>query len=427
MQHFDNDMDELFREAAENYPLRVSGADWSKVQSALSEEEGHAADDNRKNRRWAWMLTLLLIPFICTMVNRQQPAYDDPAAGETKAAAINPLPKLSFAAPFTVTVPLTTPADLYNAGVQQPVAAAVVRKQVYLPAIIILQRFNNSMRELERIAEKGKAKIAVTVPETGIEENAEENTSPAISNIDIASPADKPDPNEKPVPADAREKVKEKQDEQQDVSTTPAQKKKQRPPAKLYVSLLGGMSASKVKDGRFESPGVSAGLSAGYNISKHFAIEAGVLYTKKNYRTDYQYFDNSKTQWPAIRIIRSVDGSCEMIELPVTLRYNFNPVARHQFFAAAGISSYLMKKEDYEYKFTTPNNPVQREMYKTYPNTGNNYFAVLQLSGGWQREMGGIGAVRVQPYYNLPLKGIGIGKLPVSGLGLQLGLSIGLR
>ena len=40
MQYVNDDMDELFRKAAKDYPLDTSGSDWSKVAAALQ----HAAD-----------------------------------------------------------------------------------------------------------------------------------------------------------------------------------------------------------------------------------------------------------------------------------------------------------------------------------------------------------------------------------------------
>ena len=64
MQYVNDDMDELFREAAEKYPLDTSGADWDSVQK-LMPADGSAAvivPDKRANKKRYWLLLLLLIP-----------------------------------------------------------------------------------------------------------------------------------------------------------------------------------------------------------------------------------------------------------------------------------------------------------------------------------------------------------------------------
>ena len=69
MQDLNYDMDELFRQAGEHYPLKVDGANWSKVQNALSNKD--AEPPLKENAPWHRLLYLLFfIPFvfICNQV-----------------------------------------------------------------------------------------------------------------------------------------------------------------------------------------------------------------------------------------------------------------------------------------------------------------------------------------------------------------------
>lgn len=69
MQFQNNDMDDLLRRAAEDYPLDTSGADWNKVLNALQDDENKeaAAVPVRKTsrRRFLWLLLLLPLGFVC--------------------------------------------------------------------------------------------------------------------------------------------------------------------------------------------------------------------------------------------------------------------------------------------------------------------------------------------------------------------------
>src|SRR5215204_1792576 len=67
MQYVNDDMDELFRRAAENYPLDTKGANWDKVLSALQDQNINTAIPEKKknNGRFLWLLLLLPLGLIC--------------------------------------------------------------------------------------------------------------------------------------------------------------------------------------------------------------------------------------------------------------------------------------------------------------------------------------------------------------------------
>src|SRR5689334_19464578 len=59
MQYVNDDMDELFRRAAENYPLDTTGADWNKVMAAM--QTPGEVQERSKKRRFLWLF--MLVPF----------------------------------------------------------------------------------------------------------------------------------------------------------------------------------------------------------------------------------------------------------------------------------------------------------------------------------------------------------------------------
>jgi hypothetical protein len=49
------------------------------------------------------------------------------------------------------------------------------------------------------------------------------------------------------------------------------------------------------------------------------------------------------------------------------------------------------------------------------------------LSGGYERAIGEKTKIRIEPYVNIPLQGVGTGSLPISSVGFYLGISHSFR
>src|SRR5580658_4978719 len=69
MPHINDDIDDLLRNAAENYPLKISGADWESVAGRIPEAEDvkknapvFALPFSQTNKRYRYLLLLLLLP-----------------------------------------------------------------------------------------------------------------------------------------------------------------------------------------------------------------------------------------------------------------------------------------------------------------------------------------------------------------------------
>ena len=65
MRDINDDMDDLFRRAADKYPLNTNSSDWNKVQSAMQLSEKEVQVKSKKNyRRFLWLLLLLPFAFV---------------------------------------------------------------------------------------------------------------------------------------------------------------------------------------------------------------------------------------------------------------------------------------------------------------------------------------------------------------------------
>ena len=52
----------------------------------------------------------------------------------------------------------------------------------------------------------------------------------------------------------------------------------------------------------------------------------------------------------------------------------------------------------------------------TYYNSTNNILSILQISGGYEHQLGEKTNIWIEPYVKIPLRGIGIGNMPISSM-----------
>lgn len=170
--------------------------------------------------------------------------------------------------------------------------------------------------------------------------------------------------------------------------------------------------------------GFSAGLGFSVGITKRISLQTGLRYSAKDYAADsYAYqFSNPKVK----DLISKVDASCAVLEIPLQASYTFWEDAKKSIDVNVGVSSYLMLKEDYTYRYTTGSGIEDR--FQEYRNKNQHYFGVADLSATYyiklRKEKLRLG---LEPYIKIPLTGVGEGRvnLKSSGLSLKLRYDLG--
>jgi hypothetical protein len=224
--------------------------------------------------------------------------------------------------------------------------------------------------------------------------------------------------------SDTTHVINKKSDSQNDLVADNKKSKQKKPgswKSRLSYSLVAGPDVSTVKLQRTSKTGFSLGLMLGYKISSKLSVEAGVLWDRKNYYTNGKYMDTSRLKLPAHSKVLDAEGYCNMIEIPVNARYAFITRPNHSWFFSAGLSSYLMQEEDYTLNYERYNQPYVKDY--GYMNSTKDWFSIMNLSVGYQRSLGRNTRLGIAPYVKLPLRGVGIGKLPVSSTGIYLSVS----
>lgn len=170
-------------------------------------------------------------------------------------------------------------------------------------------------------------------------------------------------------------------------------------------------------------PVFGAGIS--YAINQKFSIRSGFYVTRKTYIADpSDYHPSTAGFWDYYPHLDFIDANCKIYEVPIIINYVFNITPSQQWFASAGVSSYFMKSEDYTYINKPGYTPPRNNNYQI-KNENQHYVASLRFSAGFEKKLSNKISITAEPYFNLPLKGIGYGKVKLNSTGILF--SVGIR
>jgi len=192
----------------------------------------------------------------------------------------------------------------------------------------------------------------------------------------------------------------------------------------FYAGIMFGVDMSSV---HFQSAksGATTGFIIGHAFNQKWSIESGLLWDTKRVYDDGSYFNPpGYTPTNGVTII-AVNGKSRLYELPVNMKYTIIS-GKHNLFATTGISSYLMRTENYDYEYTQTNQPGGHN-YLSYTKETKNWFSVANFSIGYTHKLGGNGSIRVEPYLKVPLTNLGTANMPIMSTGLSIGFTKPLR
>ncbi len=192
----------------------------------------------------------------------------------------------------------------------------------------------------------------------------------------------------------------------------------------FYTGIITGVDLSSIGF-RSAKTGSTKGFIIGYSLNNKWSIESGLFWDTKRVFDNGDHF-NPPGYAPSsgIKII-AVNGKSRLYELPLNVKYTIIP-GKHRLFATSGLSSYLMRSENYDYEYLQNNQPGGHN-YLSYKNETKNWFSVVNFSMGYSRKLGSLGELRLEPYLKLPIGNIGVGKMPIMSTGLNIGFTKTVR
>ncbi|HEX6431175.1 MAG TPA: outer membrane beta-barrel protein [Niastella sp.] len=251
----------------------------------------------------------------------------------------------------------------------------------------------------------------ITTDENTTREPVDNNTDPATAQAVSDTPVDSLKKSTVVTPAVAdsvktptQEAVKKEEKRKKDKTKQP-----------LELGLMAGPDMSTVAFGPLYKTGYNFGLQIGYRFSDRWSVNTGIIYTKKFYQADSQYFHYKNPNWNSN--LDKVQGNCSMWEIPVNVRYDVSFNDKRRWFVSTGLSTYLMDKEYYTLHYISPSgNPYPVNL----PSDSNStyLFSIWNLSVGMERSLGRHFSIQAEPYLKVPLTGLGTGSMRMDSYGI---------
>jgi hypothetical protein len=439
MLDVNDDMENLFRRAAENYPLKTDGLDWEKVEKGLSDEEesrpSNQVAKNKTNRSWLLLALLIPVMWICnnythrpanSIVENLQANNEKNVAAKSNAHAISSSINKPAQQDKSSTVKDYNSSKQQNELTHQQAGSrpTITKNNVNITKVKSKTATTNTAAQASNKKNISKNSFSQSLSSAADVELQKSPTSNLAETKDKAGATDAVTGHASTETQKNNEAITESSKTKSAATTSAAtNESKEKVIAKrlpkVYAGLIGTLDVSTVKFQSTKTPGKGLGLLVGFQITPRLSVESGASLQKKFYFSDAKYF-NPKNPYsaPGYKLI-DVDGNCNMWEVPINIKYDFKNSVRYNWFAIVGSSSYFMRSENYDYTYESYGQIHARHI--TYSNSSNNWFSMLNVSVGYARKIGSAGSIRIEPYFKVPLKGVGWGRLPITSTGLNIG------
>lgn len=187
--------------------------------------------------------------------------------------------------------------------------------------------------------------------------------------------------------------------------------------SKLSISLVLGPDLSTVGFVRPEKASTNIGGILSYQLSNRWVVSTGAVRARKVYGAKPS--DYPSGYWQGRHIPDNINAVCQVLDIPVNLRYNFIVLPKQAVYAQTGISSYVMREEDYRYDYYNP--PYSRHWVVKRKNA--HLFGVANVAVGYSCRLWPGTTVGVEPFAKVPLTGIGAGKVNLISIGALFSVS----
>lgn len=210
-----------------------------------------------------------------------------------------------------------------------------------------------------------------------------------------------------------------KQDKKQ-----PAKKTKSNRRNFFFISLSAAPDISYTKGGSLGTTRLISGISLGYTFKNRVSVRTGFFSGRKVYGASPDAYNPPAIFWNYYPYLEKVDANCKVFEIPILASYHFGNTGRQHWFVSGGLSSLIMKQEDYHYtyKYTPTGDTYYRDW--SVKNQNKHLFSVATISAGYQKNISKSITFTAEPYLKLPLEGVGYGKVKLKSTGVLFSFSI---
>ncbi len=429
-QQSGNNFDTLFQRAAEDYPLKTDNCNWEIVATKLH-SVGIIALPASKNRRWQYVAIILLLLLASSYIyftNRPTISTEQSAGNQSKIASKK---YLELAGNNSQNKKVITDKNFQN----QPKNSKSKNNFVSSLSNNLVSN-NNSISntqvyKLKELAINNKNEIGkstdvndnmVSEQQNIIVDNSPLRAFVNNSNTEIKTVNEEDNKNTAQLHSESAKTEENKNIKPDESKSIESQHIKLAPqPKLLYGELFVAPDFSTVKLQNVNAPGYNAGIAIGYKLSKRFSAELGLERLHTDFYSNAKYLDKSHLKLKPNTTVQFVNGKSKLTEVPFDLKYNLSKKNDHFFVTMGTTLARITHTEKYNYRVIKDG--TQHEASKHFGAlTGTEFFSDVNLSAGYQTKLSGSFSLKAEPYYQIPLKGLGVGNLPVTNFGVSIGI-----
>ena len=188
----------------------------------------------------------------------------------------------------------------------------------------------------------------------------------------------------------------------------------------LAITVLASTDLNSVHSLTNTKPGTNAGIMATWQVSPKVSFSSGLVYAKKIYSSPYSKYKPATT-YSFSYSPQNIEADCRVLDIPLNVNYRVWYNKKNAMMFTGGVSSYIMLKENYEFQFSNYSTT------QSYRNENQHILGVLNFAMAYERAIGSRTSIGLQPYFKLPITGIGQGNVKLLSAGVTLNMNLNLK
>ncbi len=305
-----------------------------------------------------------------------------------------------------------------------------IEKQIAVPPTLTNKTKPTPLSQDQPVLTKTAKKSRVPDKQVVLKSQAERNITPSnderITEQENSVPVSIPGTEMKKTEADSQSAIVPVAAEMpapavtQTDSVKTETKKKSVTKNRFFVTGVIGIGTDKTSLGNASKLTPKYGVGAGFAFNNKWSVGLGVRVHRKIYTAGPDDYRVKSGYWSMVDI-QEVDANCLVYEIPVTVNYNLFEKNNYRVFASAGLSSFIMKKEKYDFSYiNTSGQPAKG----TAAYTGNkHFFSSINLGIGVSKKLNKRIQLFAVPTVALPVNGIGEGAIKLKSFEVAAGIN----
>ncbi|MFK7772745.1 MAG: hypothetical protein AB8F94_11420 [Saprospiraceae bacterium] len=187
---------------------------------------------------------------------------------------------------------------------------------------------------------------------------------------------------------------------------------------KVLFGVLLGSESTGANFSNLSQLNWKVGTQLEYRFLKRYSASIGANFIRKSYDANGDAYQPDDGGWVYDITPTTVDAVCDILEIPVNISFFQKGNNENGFYSKLGLSSFFMLEEHYWYSYETPI-PGQIRYWGGY-NENKHWFGIGEIYVGYQRILTPITSLQIEPYFQIPLTGVGNGNVKLWSVGMNL-------